>query len=575
VSLIESLGTDALNRFDAAVASMRSPPPGDTIEQLQAKKIRWVKKLLAREMEAIALYEPLPLSALFHSCNALWRIVDGSNRAGKTLAASAESAFAATGTHPHNAYPPRNGLAMFVGLERKHLRLMYRNLFCEGSFKLVKDEFTGLPRSVRWDRANPTCLQPYDESMREKWFDAPPLIPPRMVLHASFDEPEVPRLIRLTNGWRMMFQSAAGEPDRGSHYNYAYFDEEMPDPRFYDEAHRGLTRIWETFAQRPKGVWAATAQVANIRLSDLRDKAEADPESSDVRQFVYRIDDNAYFSSEARASFRAGLSDADVQTRYFGIPAARVRAIYEYKPLGNAHDGTGHGCDPFAIDPAKYARYVVIDPGIKHCVALFVAIDPIERHMTIYDGVELNEANPKKCAAEIKARQCGFKYEAVVFDAIMLKHRNDTRDQTTVGYEHQQALKEAGVQIRRYGPVNGFIPSVSDIYARQLALTATMEVRGTGPHEGTCKLRVFRCRMPLLDKQIRSAQTDPKNPQKRHKDPKVPCDWIDTAEYAAAAKLGYHVPEACEPEKPPPTAYEILRDRRKRSKLRRRHAASA
>lgn len=570
MSAIESIGDGILERFDAAVQEMRAPPPRRTVEAIRAEKVRWVKRLLAREMEGIALYEPLPLGERFHACNAQWRLLDGSNRAGKTLTASAEDAYAMTGTHPHKAYPEKNGYALFVGLERKHLALMYRTLFLPGAFSIIPDEHTGIYRTVRWDRNNPLRLQEYDEAYREKWKEAPPLIPPRMVAHIQFDIPEVPRTIRITNEWHSLWQSAAGKADQGAHYNHAHFDEENSDPEFYKEAHRGLTRREETVAQRPKGIWSATSQVANVELADLRDKADADPESDSARRFVFLIDDCPYFPADAKKEFYDGLSDDDRLTRYHGIPSGQRRRIYDYKPMGDSEYGTGHGCDAFEIDPSVDCRYVIIDPGVNHCALLFISIDPLEKYMTVYDGIELGDANARLAAAAIKERQGDWMFEAVMIDEQMASQRQNVRETTTVGIEYRKAMEEMGVQVRRRGSLEGFLPGLRDIYARQLALVSTMEIRGSGPFEGTCKLRVMRGIRPELDKQIRRAQTDPKNPLKRYKNPKIPCDFLDDLEYAAAGKLTYHypVPLIAVDTDNIPSVVDILNERRRVQKQR-------
>ncbi len=563
----------SLTKLDGFMRNARKPTPQVPVASnlIAAARRRLIKQLLKREFEGLRFYEALPLALLFHACNAQWRLLDGSNRAGKTLAAAIEDARVLCGCDPYDKYPKHNGLALFVGLERKHLTLMYRTMFLPGAIKIIPDEDTKLYRSVRYDRNNPTQLQEYDLAYREKWKDAPPLVPPRMVKRTTFEMHEVPRSIEMRNGWRSIWQSAAGKPPQGDHINHGHFDEEMPDAEFYKETHRGLTRNQsESIQHRPKGIWSATSQVANIELAELRDRADADPESDLARRFVFTIENNPYFSPEARKEFFDGLSEEDRETRYRGIPATQVRRLYAtYNPMGDSDNGSGHGCEPFEIDPKVFCRYVIVDPALNHCATLFVAIDSEEKYLTVYDGFELPKGSTgRDWAAEVKKRQQGVKFEYPVIDQQMGREGLIARETTTVAKEYAASLKEAGVQFRQRGRLEGFFPGSNDVCARVETLRSLMEVRGDGPFEGTCRLRVMRGIVPELDKQLRRAQTDPKNPEKPYKNPRVPQDFRDTLEYAAAANLGYHPPQVEEKEDEKPNPYQLFLRREQRRKAR-------
>jgi hypothetical protein len=547
-----------------------APTPSNSI---QHERLLLVKQLLAREYEALNLYEPLPMAEQFHKCNSLWRLADGGNRASKTLTCCVEDARALTGQDPYRKYPTKNGRAIFVGLKLTHIALLYRALFEPGAFKLIKDEHTKLYRSVRYDRNDPRSLQPYDLAFREKWIDAPPLIPKRFYYKPAWEDvrQRIPKTIRFKNGWHTLWLSALGDPEQGEHYNLVHFDEEMPNPEFYTEAHRGLTRLHETIAQRPKGIWSATSQVANIELAELRAKAKQDPDSDFVQHFVFLIEDNPYFLSEARQEFQDGLSEEDKLTRYHGIPASEVRRIYPtFKPEGDSALGTGHGCDAFEIDPAIFTRYIITDPSVRHCATLLVAIDPATQYLTVYDAFDINQATARLWAEEIRKRQNGFLFEAAVLDKQMGSQSTMGRENTTVAREYWEALKEAGVEVRRKGDLQGFIPSCNDVEARTHALIKTLEVRGYGEHLGTSRLRIMRGLTPELRKQVQRQQTDPRNPKKRLHDKRFPYDFCDDLEYAAAADLPYHTPVAIvDPETPTThTAYEIFQIRRS---LRQKH----
>jgi hypothetical protein len=363
-----------------------------------------------------------------------------------------------------------------------------------------------------------------------------------------------------------------GDPQQGFDFDYVGFDEEMPNPAHYSEAHRGLTRLAGKSEQhRPKGVWAATSQVNNPELAELRDKSELDPESDFVRRFTFLVEQNPYVSPAARLEMLEGFSEEEKLTRYYGIPSLTTRHVYSaYNPMENSEDGGGHGCEPYAIDPKLDCRYVVIDPSITRTAVLFVAIDPLEQYLTIYDGFELSRATARTCAFHILERQQGVKFEAIVFDQQMGKESHSSRGElVTVAGEYSAAMKEVGVQVRRYGSLQHyFIPGSNNVEARTLALQTAMEVRGSGPFEGTCRLRVMRGIVPALDKEIRRAATDPKNPKKRFRNPQIACDFLDDLEYAAAGDLGYHAPEITQKIDAPPNAYQMFRQSQARQRRR-------
>ena len=550
------------------------PPMRDELSEAISRE-RYKRSLAIRLLrirtEGLRLYEPLPLAERFHACNAIWRLVGESNRAGKSLACYVEDARALTGQDPYDKFPKYNGYALFVGLKSDHIAQMYRGMFREGLFKIIKDEHTKLWRAVRYDRDKPNQLQEYDEAYRETWKDAPPLIPPRMIPKHGIDwetTQEIPRRIRLDNGWRSLWISALGSPEQGTHINLAHFDEEMPNPEFYKEVHRGLMRSYETKKQRPKATWSATSQIANVELADLRDKANADPESDFVQRFTFLVENNPYFAAEDRQFFKDGLSEEDQLTRYHGIPASQVRRIYPtYNPMGDAENGTGHGCEPFPIDPNEYTRYIFLDPSISHCATLLVAIDKLEQYFTIYDGFDIQGATARMWASEIKQRENGVKFECCFIDSRMGKEGLAGREKTTVAEEYYKAIKEFGIQLRQFGPFNGFFPACDDREARIAALISAMEIRGSKPFEGTCRLRIMRGVVPELDKQVRRAQTDPKNPKKWLKNPKIPADFLEDLEYAAAAQLSYVEPEKLTVEKEP-TVYDRFIEKQKLRKRR-------
>lgn len=522
------------------------PPRQPSRSTWEAERRELFKRKLALEMEAIRLYEPVPLGDVLHRCMTQWIVADGSNRACKSVSCCGEVAYALTGCHPHGKYVKRDGLAWFVGLKEKHLILMYDNLFREGAFRVIRDEHTKLWRTMRWDRNEPTRLQEYDEAYREKSRPAPPFIPRRMVSVESMADKAkgVPGVHVLTNGWKIIWSPGGGEPEQGQHWHLVWFDEEMTNPEFYKEAHRGLTKLaHETEKQKPRGLWSATSQVSNPELAELREKADRDPESTFVRRFTFSIRDNPYISEADRQSFKEGLSEDDVATRYEGIPASTYRRIYpSYNPMGT------HGVEPFDI-PDDWCIWAVTDPGRIRCATIFDAIDPDQAFHTVYDGFEVKHGDAHEWARSMKAHETkmGRKFHGIIMDQQRGRQTLDSLYSQTVAEQYWTALLQAGVVPVSRGNVKGmggFWPGLNNVEARERAMLNMLTVRIDGPFEGTSKFRVVRGAVPLLDKQFRQAHTDPKNPEKRYKDKSQPSDWIECGEYLAAFNPSYHLPEA-------------------------------
>ena len=538
----------AVSRLQASTPTPQRIPKAPTLATWEAERRELYKRKLALEMEAIRLYEPVLLGDSVHRCMAVWSVLDGANRAAKSCSACGESAYALLGCHPHGKYVKRNGLAWFVGLKEKHLILMYDNLFREGAFRVIRDEHTGLWRTMRWDRDNPTRLQAYDEAYREKSRPAPPFIPERMVLTESMADKAkgIPGVHVLHNGWKIIWSPGGGEPEQGQHWNLVWFDEEMTNPEFYKEAHRGLTKLaHETELQKPRGLWSATSQVSNPELAELREKADKDPDSKFVRRFTFLIRDNPYISEEDRATFKEGLSEDDVATRYEGIPASTYRRIYpSYNPMGP------HGCEPFDI-PLDWCVWAVTDPGRVRCATIFDAIDPDQAFHTVYAGFEIRHGDAHAWAKDMKDHETkmGRRFRGIIFDQQRGKQTQDSKYSQTVAEQYWDCLLQAGVTPETSGNVKGmggFWPGLNNVEARERALINMLTIRIDGPFEGTPRIRVVRGAVPLLDKQIVQAHTDPKNPEKRYKDKSQPSDYVETDEYLAAFNPSYAPPEAPE-----------------------------
>jgi len=512
------------------VAEAPGPSPEATAEAARLRRRAVLNKALARYTEGLRMYRPLPHLTEVHSCTSKWRVIDGSNRSSKTMTGAAEACRAWLGFDPFDKYPRRGGNSLVVGLQLGHIAMIWRKCAEPNAFKIIPDEHTGLPRPVRPDPNDFSKLDPYDLAYCEKWRDAAPLIPSRMIASLAWEDRAkgVPRFVRFTTGWKALFRSSDSKAPQGDHYHFVWFDEEIINAGFITEAMRGLVALDEPPHHRPKGMWTATAQTTNPELLEMREQAQAGSEH--VAVFQALIKDNPYVPEEEKQAFHDSLSEDDRKVRYYGEYAIMGRRCYPtFDP------GSVHGYDSFEIPPT-WCRYIGLDPATQHCGTIFLAVDPEEKHVWIYDGFDLRNSDSVAWAHRIADRREDF--EAVVCDSRMGRSRMGGATRT-VAHQYAEALGQAGVKLRQYGPMGGFFEGTPDIPAREEALRGWMALRRDGPFAGTSRLKVARGMLPELEKQIRHAHMDRRAEEKRAK---LDHDMLEALEYLAGFGPRYHEP---------------------------------
>lgn len=515
------------------------PPPKPNRRRLLAVLAR----LAELKTEGLRLYRAIPVGELFHACQSKFRIAEGSNRSCKTTTGCAELARAVCACDPFDKYPRHGGVALIVGLKEDNIAMLWRKLAEPGAFKVIADEHTGLLRAVRPDPNDPLHIDPYDLAYQEKWRDSPPLLPTRLCNHRrdvawSDHAKGVPRTVKIpATGWRIEMRPSGSRPDQGDHYNYVQNDEEMEHSDWYTEEIRGLTGLSESPQHTPRMVWTATSQVANPAFAELREKADGN--LTGYSRFIFLIRDNPFVPDAEKKAFYDALLEDERDCRYHGIPAVLGRRVYNtYEPMGI------HGCEPFEV-PTDWCRYAVVDPGTEICATLLAAVDPDEQHTWIYGGFILRKAEATQWAYELKRHEQGVAFESIVMDERAGKERSFNAADTTA-QRFSYALDQADVQVRSHGPLAGFFPGTPDLKARTMALRNWMILRPEGPHRGTPRLQVMKGIMPELDRQIKNATCDKRDPEKRAKIEGHACDVLDAMEYLAAFDPRYYRPEPVE-----------------------------
>jgi len=545
-----------------------SPPTRDKVTVANRTRLRAVLARIAElKCEGLALYKPLPKAEEFHSCRAKFVCLEGSNRSSKTLSTLAELARALTGTDVHNKYPRRNGIALLLGLKEDNIAMLWRKMAHPGEFKIIRDEISNEWRAVRPDPNDPLHIDPYDLAYCEKWKDAPPLLPPRLIGTVAWDNAarEVPRTVILpSTGWRLECRPSGSRPDQGDHLNFAMVDEEMEKREWYNEIVRGLTGLGEGAGHTPRFLWCATSQVASPEFGAMRENAIQHVPG--YARFSFVVDENPYVPDTEKAFlYNSYLTEEERQTRYYGVPAVSFRYVY------GTYTADVHSCDPFEI-PNNWCRYAIVDPGTQACATLLIAVDPDEAHAYVYDGWVMRNAEQSIWAYKLQERERDVQFEAIIMDERAGKQHSFAASKNTA-QQFWFALDAIGLRPRTLGPMGGFFPGTPDVKARTIALRNWMTLRAEGPFAGTPVLQIMRGTVPELEKQIKGAISDRRDPEKRQKFDNQPCDLLDAIEYAAGFGPRYYSPSQSESQ----TVSFAVRDFEdrygKRSNL--RHATSA
>lgn len=475
------------------------------------------------------VYEPLPAIERFHRSRAKWRLLIGSNRSGKTLAAAVEFARAVLGLDPHKKYRPQHGLAIVIGLDSDHLAMLWRKLTVPGAFFVVREDGHLRPIRIQGDR-----IHPEDEARRDQWEPAPPLIQPASIAQISWtDKPRmVPRLVvfKPTN-WTALFVSSQGEIKQGEHYDFVWIDEQIRNEQFFWEAVRGLVDLDPNY--RSCGVWSATSQKQNPLLWELSQKAAV---SDEIDQYTLSIVHNPFIPEEERRHFEEMLPEDERQVRIHGAFALEMWRIYpEFEPNGR------HGCEPFPI-PDDWTRYLALDPGTTHCATVFGAVPPDGKCLYIYDELLLRNADAYIWAQHIARRPDAKRFECWIMDSRAGRVRS-IGQHLQIAHHYMQALAAYGIRPATLGPMAGWVPGCDHPDSRRELVHQyfhnTDNPQSLGPG-----VKLFRGATPKLVHQIYTAQFDAKNPKRRiHGE----FDLLDAFEYLIAAKPAYVRPPDATP----------------------------
>jgi len=461
------------------------------------------RKKKSEDAWAVDLYQPLAGVEDFHRSKAKWRLLLGSNRSGKTLAAAVELVRAVLGRDPVGKYRPTNGFAMIIGLDSDHLGMLWRKLSMPGAFRVPVKKNDSI----------------------DKWVEAPPLIPKHTIEHISWRERAraIPHLVTLTTGWQIAFISSLGAIKQGEHYDVVWIDEQISNVQFFWEAIRGLVDIDQQW--RAYGFWSATPQKQNPLLWEISKRAAP---GSDIEQFQLHISENPFVSTTDKDWFSAILPDRERQVRLEGEFALEAWRIYPQL------DAPGvHGVEPFEI-PDNWTRYLALDPGTANCATVFGAVPPDGKYLYIYDELLLQNTDAIQWATALAERPDAKKFEAWIIDSRAGRTRSMGAG-IPVAKQYMDAAQHYNMRPRASGPLCGFIPGVDNPEARReevrRCLNAAVDESLPGP-----ALKFFKGKTTKLCHQMQIAQLDENNPTKRMRGE---FDLVDALEYLVAARVGF------------------------------------
>lgn len=539
------------------------PPPiipqADVAQGISAHAVAQLKdaqaELANRRIEALRLYEPMPLQEEFHKCTASERLVIGGNRSGKSACSFVEDARAAVGCDPHGKYPKENGNLVIIGRNWQHIGMVvYPMLFKAGAFRMIRDEKTQQWRAFRPGE---------DDARKKESKPAPPLIPPRMIKDMAWVQKNAGYLNKceLTNGWTIYCFSSEGEPPQGFQADLVHIDEDINNERWVGEMQARLSD------RKGRFVWSAMPHSKNDALLGLCERAEKavedGVENPIIKKFVLRFLDNKHIDSdEKRKNIErwSALGQDELRMRAEGEFTTESTLMY---PTFNLSVHLLPRSElPAGQVPPDWTRYVAIDPGHAVMASLFAAVPPDEKFILIYDELYIRNANALIWGEQFEAKV----REQHLYAMIMDMHGGLLRDLGSGRLPHElysEELKKRNIKAQATG--YGFIPGSDDIPARTALVRQMLHIRG----DGTTRLKVLEGAAPNLVRELKRyrKKTTTVNGQVFVTDaPQTRGDVhaCQTLEYLCAYEPRYHQPPKTFGPEPWWVKYLADRNRRQR-----------
>jgi hypothetical protein len=467
------------------------------------KALRVASEIAKRRIEALNLYVPQPTQDDFHKCTAPECMLQGGNRGGKSLAAFIEDARAVLGKDPYNKYPKRDGVLAIVGYKESHLGgVVYPYLCKAGAFKIIRDKETDLWRVYRpW--------VPQDVARKKEAKPAPPLIPPRMIEKIVWKDrgKNVFSSIHLKTGWEKKAFSSRSKPDQGYQADLIHIDEDVLDPRHYEEAAGRL------IDRSGRLIWSALPHDDNDAIARFSERAETQEEEHQrggpkPTTVVYRIsmESNPYLPEEAKRAAVAGwksMGDDVYRKRALGELITDSVLMY---PMWNRglHDIDRYGdhlqeAKDFLRSrkvPINWCRRLAIDPGHDTAAGILIATPPSAKWHLVFGEIYIRQCTAKMIAKAISDATAGTWFQTFLIDS---HGGNLTSMDTGVSPREAYEREMKSLDVRCVETKNKFIPGCSVIAYREEVTRGMLAVQGAGVPQ----ILVDFSACPNLDREMR------------------------------------------------------------------------
>jgi len=466
--------------------------PDGALERLTAsnsnfsrkKALRVANEIAKRRIEALKLYEPQPTQLEFHKDTSPECMLQGGNRGGKSLAAFVEDARAVLGKDPYNKYPKRDGVLAIIGYKESHLGgVVYPYLFKAGAFKIIRDEETGLWRVYRpW--------VPQDLARKSEAKPAPPLIPPRMIEKIVWKDrgKNVFSNVFLKTGWEIKAFSSRSKPDQGYSSDLIHIDEDVLDPRHYEEAAGRL------IDRSGRLIWSALPHDDNDAIARFSERAETQAEEYErggpvPTSVVYRIsmEANPFLPAAAKKAAIAGwksMGDDVYRKRALGELITDSVLMY---PMWNR--GV-HDVDRYAdqskeaaaylknrVVPLHWCRRLAVDPGHDTGAAVLLATPPSGKFHVVYGEIYIHQCTAAKIAKALESVTNSVWFQTFIIDS---HGGNLTSLDTGIAPREAYEREMRKLQVKCVDSGSKFIPGCSVIAYREEVTRGMLSVDGTG-----------------------------------------------------------------------------------------------
>lgn len=484
---------------------------------LTPRELQAIKQADMRSRDALSIYRCwMSQQECFHRSRASERLLLGGNRAGKTMAAAAEFASAATGKPilgpDGRPLPARYRLdrplhLWLIGFDEKHIgQTFYRMLLSKDhGLKMIQDEETD-----QWRAYNPNT----DKMRASEAKDAEPFIPRRMIknIHYRRAGEDVFTTIKMHSRWPEYEEgtvihafSSKADPKAGDPVDLIWIDEKIYRSGHYAE--------WQARLSDRKGsmYWSSWPARGNEALLGLYRRAEDDEDKPanqrDVEKFQLTFSGNPFIDEDEKRKRIAGWSEAQRVARDKGLFALSNTLCYPTfsaelhgieNPQGSADKiqevlkATG------GQPPQNWCRYFCYDPGQTQAGALFIAVPPpvFGDVAVVYDEMYPQHQTAKEFARDVKRKMAGQpKFQAFLIDGRAGRQTPLSGGMTVEG-QFAEAFRQEGLLSADTG--YHFQYGSDNIPARMAETREWLGIRD----DGTTKLRFVTTRLPNLLKEF-------------------------------------------------------------------------